>query len=96
MARHAIHVTEVLTASIATVEAMQKYQASLYSYESLKGEIGATAALQSSEYIEFQLQVLKNLKLRSESNDRRLVNEISSVEQSLPIPLLHLGSKITN
>ena len=78
MARHGIHTTEVLTVSIETLDAMRKYQATIYDHKTLKDALHGTSQ-QAGEYMEFQLQVLKSLRLRSESNDKRLGNEISLV-----------------
>lgn len=79
MARHGIHTTEVLTVSIETLDAMRKYQATIHDHKTLKHVLHGTNSQQAGEYMEFQLQVLKSLRLRSESNDKRLGNEIALV-----------------
>ncbi|KAI9786717.1 MAG: hypothetical protein M1816_007858 [Peltula sp. TS41687] len=76
MARHGIHVTEVLAVSIETVDAMREYQAAIHNYKTLNSVLEYTDRQQAGEYMKFQVQVLKSLKRRSESNDKRLHNEI--------------------
>ncbi|MFI5420339.1 MAG: hypothetical protein ACHQ1H_05180, partial [Nitrososphaerales archaeon] len=73
MARHGMHLSEVLEVSTQSFEGLQKYQASIH--ESLEPEIGHTHQ-QAEEYARFQVQCLKSLKQRSESNNQRLQNEI--------------------
>lgn len=86
--RHAIHVSEVLQVSIETVAAIRKYQQAIHGRRLGGSLIDQTCRQQADEYLGFQLQVLKSLKLRSESTDRRLVNEVGFV--SHPLPALHI------
>ncbi|RYP36265.1 hypothetical protein DL767_003418 [Monosporascus sp. MG133] len=79
MARHGIHVSEVLEASIQTLEAMQSYQAAIHN-ETMLSECYRR---QANEYAKFQLQCLRSLKLRSQSNDKRLENEINLAFNSI-------------
>lgn len=79
IARHGIHATEALAVSIETLDAMRKYQLTIYDHDTLKRVLGGTQRRQADEYTGFQLQALKSLKLRSDSNNKRLENEISLV-----------------
>lgn len=79
IARHGIHATEALAVSIETLDAMRKYQSTIYNHDTLKRILGGTQRWQADEYTKFQLQALKSLKLRSDSNNKRLENEISLV-----------------
>ncbi|RYP02538.1 hypothetical protein DL764_005782 [Monosporascus ibericus] len=79
MARHGIHVSEVLEAAIQTLEAMQSYQVAIHD-ETL---LSQCYRRQANEYGKFQLQSLRSLKLRSQSNDKRLENEINLAFNSI-------------
>lgn len=77
VARHGIHITEVLEASVQTLEAIKLCQENVY--DKLKTKFEPTYLHQAKEYTDFQVQSFKNLKLRSGSNDKRLQNEINLV-----------------
>lgn len=79
--RHAIHVTEVLSATIETVEKIQQQQKVIY--ESLPSDPGKTYRTQAQDYVSFQLEMLKSLKLRSCSNHERMKGEVTLVRKSL-------------
>ncbi|PHH72072.1 hypothetical protein CDD80_4798 [Ophiocordyceps camponoti-rufipedis] len=74
ISRHAIHLNEVCTATIETLEKLHEQQ---------KLTHGAIASLdrtymqQSQESLRFYLQMLKGLKLRSSSNQERINAEIT-------------------
>ena len=48
-------------------------------YESLESDLGKTHCRQAQEYTHFQLQMVKSLKLRSDSNNQRIKGEITLV-----------------
>jgi hypothetical protein len=83
ISRHAIHVSEVLSVTIETLEGIQRQQKAIYG--SLPTELGKTYQEQAQEYMSFQLQMVKSLKLRSTSNHDRLKNEITLVIKSLTV-----------
>jgi hypothetical protein len=56
---------------------MQRCQAELF--EKLPVEFSTNYQDQAKEYMRFQIQIVKSLKLRSESNQERLKNEINLV-----------------
>ncbi|KAK0711790.1 hypothetical protein B0H67DRAFT_602492 [Lasiosphaeris hirsuta] len=73
--RHAIHVSEVLESAVCTATEMQRCQNEIY--RSLEKELDYSYVQQASEYAAFHVSVLKNLKLRSDSNQARLADEIN-------------------
>ncbi len=77
--RHAIHMTEVLEAAVQTATDMQSCRAEMY--KSLANRLGQAYEQQVKEYAAFQISALKNLKLRSDSNQTRLSHEINFVRQ---------------
>lgn len=77
IARHGIHISEVLEVSTQTLEALQDYEAA--TRQTLIPALEEEYCQQMNEYMKFQLQTLKSLKLRSESNNKRLQNEITLV-----------------
>ncbi len=101
MSRHAIHVAEVLEATIDTVREIQRRQTAIH--EILRNELSDTYKEQAREYVQFQISLLKNLKLRSDSNQERLKNEINLVRTTypwmgswLPLVLTHLRQTFNN
>jgi hypothetical protein len=77
MSRHAIHTTEVLEASIDTLSEMQQRRTAVY--ERMSNDPDETYWDQATDYAQFQLSLFKNLKLRSQSNQERLKDEIGLV-----------------
>ncbi len=77
MSRHAIHAAETLEATIDTVKGIQQRQTTVH--QILCSNLGETYTEQARDYVQFQISLLKNLKLRSDSNQERLKNEISLV-----------------
>jgi hypothetical protein len=75
--RHAIHTSEILAATIETMTELQRYQ--IYIHESLSDGLEKHYKEQAKAYTDFQIQFMKSLKLRSESNQKRLENEINLV-----------------
>lgn len=75
MSRHAIHVSEVLAASIQTFESLERRQSEFYAENGF--ELTKTLKSQRREYMAFQKQQLQSLLLRSRSNHERLKNEIT-------------------
>lgn len=74
ISRHAVHISEVLSVTIETIENIQRQQKAIY--EVLSSDLGRTYREQMQEYTSFQLQILKNLKQRSSSNYERLKSEM--------------------
>jgi hypothetical protein len=83
ISRHAIHTSEILQAAIETFIEMQHCRAAMY--KSLGDELGHTYKAQAVDYAKFQISMLKSLKLRSESNQERLKNEINLVRLKTPL-----------
>jgi hypothetical protein len=92
MSRHAIHVAEVLDATIGTVKEMQQRQTAIHRI--LVSTLGETYKEQAQDYVQFQISLLKNLKLRSDSNQARLKNEIDLVSRCRYL-MCHNDSQIT-
>lgn len=77
MSRHAIHTSEVLEATIDTLKEMQQCQIAIQG--KLAEDLGETYREQAKDHAQFQISMAKNLKLRSDSNHKRLENEINLV-----------------
>ncbi|KAK4245657.1 hypothetical protein C7999DRAFT_42807 [Corynascus novoguineensis] len=75
MSRHAIHTSEVLEATIDTLREMQQCQIAIQG--KLAEDLGETYREQAKDHAQFQISMAKNLKLRSDSNHKRLENEIN-------------------
>ncbi|CAI6099577.1 unnamed protein product [Clonostachys chloroleuca] len=75
ISRHAIHSSEILSTTIKTFEEMLKSQTKVYNES--PGAYEKTYQEQAKEYMKFQIQVVKSLKLRSDSNQQRLENEVN-------------------
>ncbi|EWZ78699.1 hypothetical protein FOXG_14285 [Fusarium oxysporum f. sp. lycopersici 4287] len=74
ISRHGIHTSEILSATIETLQEMLRYQTEVYDKEPCAHE--KTYQVQAKEYLRFQIQLTKSLKLRSDSNQKRLENEV--------------------
>lgn len=74
---HAVHVAETLEATIDTVREMQQRQTEIH--EILCNDLGEAYKEHARDYAQFQISLLKNLKLRSDSNQERLKNVIGLV-----------------
>jgi hypothetical protein len=81
MSRHAIHTTEVLEASIDTLSEMQQRRTAVY--ERMSNDLDETYRDQATDYGQFQVSMFKSMKLRSQSNQERLKDEIGLVSQCL-------------
>ncbi|KAJ4232892.1 hypothetical protein NW757_013807 [Fusarium falciforme] len=77
ISRHCIHTSEILSATIETFQEMLRYQTEVY--QKMPGEHEKTYQEQAKEYMKFQIQLAKSLKLRSDSNQKRLENEVNLV-----------------
>ncbi|KAK3357807.1 hypothetical protein B0T25DRAFT_567056 [Lasiosphaeria hispida] len=74
--RHAIHMSEVLESAVCTAMEMQRCRSEIYN--SLpKKQLGYSYVLQANEYAAFHVSLVRNLKLRSDSNQARLADEIN-------------------
>jgi hypothetical protein len=94
--KHATHVLEVLSVTVETMEGIQRQQDSIY--RSLPSGLAETDREQAQEYMKFQLQMMKNLKVRASSNHERLQSEIKLVTRSLSsfiLPTPALGMDLT-
>jgi Mg2+ and Co2+ transporter CorA len=81
MSRHAIHASEILEASIDTLKEMQHCRTAIQ--QRLHPDLGETYREQAKDYAQFQISLIKALKLRSDSNQERLKNEINLAFNSL-------------
>lgn len=86
MARHSIQLSEVLEVSVQSLEALYKYQSEMHN--ACQSELTLNYRTQAAELVGFHIQVVRNLKLRSDANIQRLQNEITLVSTGT-----HLGSK---
>lgn len=77
MDRHGIHPSEVLQVSFQMLEHLQKHQAAIR--DRLQAEVERPCSQQADEYADFQVQILKSLNIRSNSDNQRLQNEITLV-----------------
>ncbi|KAL2154651.1 hypothetical protein VTH82DRAFT_3327 [Thermothelomyces myriococcoides] len=77
LSRHTLHLSEVLEATLETLTTMQACQAAVRG--KLKEDLGETYREQAQSYVQFQISLMKSLKLRSDSNHRRLENEIDLI-----------------
>ncbi|KAK4231145.1 hypothetical protein QBC38DRAFT_451522 [Podospora fimiseda] len=75
ISRHAIHSSEVLEAGVDTLKELHRCQIAVHN--KIADELKETYTQQAREYTEFQITLLKNLKLRADSNRERLKNEIN-------------------
>jgi hypothetical protein len=80
ISRHAIHISEILSVTIETMESILRQQKSIY--ENVP-DLGKTSREQAQEYTNFQLQMIKALKHRSCSNYERLKIETTLVMKLL-------------
>lgn len=75
ISRHAIHTSEILSVTIDTMTELQRCQTDIH--ESLPNDLKNSYKSQAKAYTNFQIQLMKSLKLRSESNQKRLENEVN-------------------
>jgi hypothetical protein len=80
-ARHAIHSSETLSVTVETVEAMQSHVVYLTSQSKQKSGNESETPSHVRTHMAFQASMLRNLLLRSQSNKKRLQNEIALVRQ---------------
>jgi hypothetical protein len=80
-ARHAIHSFETLSVTVETVEAIHGHVVCLASKMKQEGRSRLEASSQVRTHMAFQVSMLRNLLLRSQSNKERLQNEIALVRQ---------------
>ncbi|KAK4196951.1 hypothetical protein QBC40DRAFT_286388 [Triangularia verruculosa] len=97
MSRHAIHSSEILEATIDTLKDLQRCRTMIHdSFHSqppsaagaVDGSMTPTYLTQTYKhqahhYAQFQISLLKNLKLRADSNRERLKNEINTAFNNL-------------
>ncbi|KAK0622373.1 hypothetical protein B0T14DRAFT_563830 [Immersiella caudata] len=79
--RHAIHVSEVLESAILT--AVEARRCMTETHKALSPGLDQTYCRQADDYASFQISMLRNLRLRSESNRARLADEIHSAFNDL-------------
>ncbi|KAH0547677.1 hypothetical protein FGG08_000166 [Glutinoglossum americanum] len=83
ISRHAVHISEVIAATIETMENILRQQKAVYGCLPAPG-LGKTYRERAQEYTSFQLQMMKGLKLRSSSNYERLKSETTLVMNDIP------------
>jgi Mg2+ and Co2+ transporter CorA len=76
-ARHARHLVESETVAIETMERMIMQQN--VNFELLRSRFDTTYPIQSKEYMEFQLQMMKSLRSRAQATLDRLNGEVTLV-----------------
>ena len=81
-ARHVIHSTETLGVALDTVNRIIEQQEVLAANVNHRVNQEREAQPQTQQYLHFQLQMLKNLRARSEANQLRIQNEINFVRQN--------------
>ena len=82
-ARHSIHSTETLEIAVECILAMCQQHSSLYKLDSSKDRFHEIIHTKTHQALQFQLQVLRSLKARSQANEARLRNEITLVKGTL-------------
>ena len=85
ISRHAIHISEVISVSVETLENIEQLQKAVY--KDLAPGLDKAYREQAQEYMSFQLQILKSLKWRSTANHERLKSEITVVIKPSTIPI---------
>lgn len=75
ISRHAIHVSEVLSVTIETLQKMEEQQKAVH--KDLSPPLEKTDREQAQQYMSFQIQMVKSLSLRSNSNLERLKGEVA-------------------
>jgi hypothetical protein len=95
VSRHAIHVSEVLQATVESMIQMQQYRKDIY--ETLPIDLGTEYKKQATSHMDFQIQLVRSLKLRADSSDKRLEHEVGLVLTALPLPTstLRLGADLS-
>ena len=82
--RHAIHVSEVLGVAVETITAMDRCRTEIHRR---LPDLYDDYISQAADYAQFQVSLLRSLKLRSDSNRARLETEITFVRPtSEPLP----------
>lgn len=87
-----VHVSETLTVALHTLQGLKEQQ------EEYDGQHRRQLKFNSNSKrnFDFQLQLLRSLLSRSESNKARLQNEITLVSQSINQPKPYLATKFTD
>ncbi|KAK3335949.1 hypothetical protein B0T19DRAFT_408056 [Cercophora scortea] len=75
ISRHAIHTAEVLESAVETLTEIRRFQEEIHA--DLFEDLGKTYKLRAREYAQFQITLVKNMKLRSDSSTERLKNEVN-------------------
>ena len=83
-ARHAIHCFETLSVSAETVRSISQQASNLSTQAMTTSKNTIEASEQIESHMAFQIRMLENLLLRSQSNKERLQNEISLVRSGHP------------
>lgn len=79
IARHAIHVSETLDVAIENLSGMVRQYAARHENRAPDLAIEKSTSTRTLQFFYFQLQTLRSLKARSDSNQARLQNEINLV-----------------
>ena len=90
ISRHAIHVSEVLSVTIETLQKMEEQQKAIYN--DLSPPLKKTDREQAQQYMSFQIQMVKSLSLRSNSNLERLKGEVALVRKPSMISIIKARS----
>jgi len=90
ISRHAIHVSEVLSVTIETLQKMEEQQKAIH--EDLSPPLKKTDREQAQQYMSFQIQMVKSLNLRSNSNLERLKGEVALVRKPSTISIIKARS----
>ncbi|KAF2465117.1 uncharacterized protein BDR25DRAFT_241117, partial [Lindgomyces ingoldianus] len=75
MVRHSVHVTEVLMVALANTQDIVKYRQTLLSQAPAKSDKEELVLDKTTSYMNFQVQLLRNLKHRQQSNHDRVQTE---------------------
>ena len=82
-ARHSIHSIETLEIAVECLLAMCQQHTLLYNLNPSKDKFHEVIHTKIHQALQFQLQVLRSLKARSQANEARLRNEITLVRGTL-------------
>ncbi|KAF2191309.1 hypothetical protein K469DRAFT_720289 [Zopfia rhizophila CBS 207.26] len=77
ISRHSTHSSETLSVTIQTMEDLQQRHREFHEHSLSPIAVTSTGWKATQQYMGFQAQLIRNLKLRSQANQERLLNEIT-------------------
>jgi hypothetical protein len=89
--RESMEISEVLESALETAQQMQRYRAEMYKELPLSNGLERAYKQQANDYAAFQVLLLRNLSIRSASNQTRLAHQASVVRQRTFSTSMRLG-----